>query len=328
MRLDRPLLLIPIGAVLLLVVTWLAPGREGVPAVLTILSPHLGLAAVAVTAVLALAAGGRALRLGLVVLVVVLLARFGGEWLSPPSTAGPPSFTVATWNMEWDDPGGPDAITGLAELDADVVVLQELTPEQAAVVDASAAVTERYPYRRLEPGSVRDGLGLLSRRPLDDVEYREDPASIRATLGGPGDPITILTAHPHSPRIRTRGPGPFDLPVGYDVSARDRRLAEIRTRVEAAIALGPPVLVVGDFNVAPTEAADRDLTSGLFDAHVEVGEGPGWTWRPELIGPLPLGLLRIDRILSTSDLVPVESRVVCRSVGDHCQVLAGFVPAD
>ena len=323
--LDRLLVLIPIGAVLLLVVTWLVPGREGIPAVLTILAPHLALAALALTVVLAVLVRGGALRLGLLVLVVVLLARVGGEWLSLPTAAGPASFTIATWNMEWSEPDGPDAVAGLAALDVDVVALQELTPDQAASIEASPAVTARFPYRQLEPGSTRTGIGLLSRRPLTEVEVGADPASVRATVRGDGAPITVLTAHPYSPRIRTRTP--IDLPVGYDVSDRDRRLAEIRTRLDAAIALGPPVILIGDFNVAPTEAAYRDLTAGLVDAHVEAGLGPGWTWRPELLGPLPAGVLRIDLILSTPDLVPVESRVVCRSVGDHCQVMAGFIPA-
>ena len=320
---DRLLLVIPLAAAIVVLVTWVVPGRDGPYAILTIFTPHLAIAALVVTALLAVVRWS-AVRIGLVVLAAVTFARFGGEWLSLPTNAGPASFTVATWNMEWDVPGGPDAITGLAAMDTDVVVLQELTPDQAATIEASATVMERYPYQRLEPGSVRDGIGLLSRRPLTDVEYQEDPASIRATLGGDGDPITILTAHPHSPRIRTRGPGPFDVPVGYDVSARDRRLADIRTRLDAAIALGPPVVLVGDFNVAPTEAADRDLTAGLLDAHVERGQGPGWTWRPGFVGSLPMGLLRIDRILSTPELVPVESGVACRSVGDHCQVLAGL----
>jgi endonuclease/exonuclease/phosphatase family metal-dependent hydrolase len=324
--LDRFLLVIPLSTAVLILVTWVAPGRDGLYAILTVFTPHLAIAALIATAFQAVLRWS-AVRVGLVILIVVTVARFGGEWLSLPSTAGPATFTVATWNMEWDVPGGPDAITGLAAVDADVIVLQELTPDQAATIEAAAAVTERYPYQRLEPGSVRDGIGLLSRRPLTDVEYAEDPASIRATLGGDGEPITIMTAHPHSPRIRTRGPGPIDVPVAYDVSARDRRLAEIRTRLDAAIALGPPVIAVGDFNTAPTEAAYRDLTAGLLDAHVERGQGPGWTWRPGFVGSLPMGLLRIDLILSTPDVVPVESGVVCRSVGDHCQVLAGFVPA-
>jgi endonuclease/exonuclease/phosphatase (EEP) superfamily protein YafD len=326
-ELDRWLLAIPLAAAIVIIATWIVPGDGGPYAILTIFSAHLAFAALVVTAVLALVRG-RALRPGLLVLVVVSVARFGSEWVSLPSTSGHEPFTVATWNMEWDVAGGPDALAGLAEQDADVIALQELTPEQAAAIEGSAAATERYPFRQLEPGSTRTGIGLLSRFPLTDIDVAADPPSIRATVdrGEAGDPVTVLTAHPFSPRIRTRGPGPIDVPVGYDVSDRDRRLAEIRRRLDGALALGTPVVLIGDLNTAPTEAADRDLTAGLLDAHVEVGEGPGWTWRPGLLGPIPAGVLRIDRVLSTTDLLPVESRVVCRSVGDHCQVLAGFVP--
>ena len=322
MRLDRLFVLIPLSAALLIIATWLFPGREGIPALMTILAPHAALAALLVTVVCALVVRGGALRLGLVVLGIVMLARFSGEWLSHPSNAGPATFTVATWNMEWTGVEGPAAVAGLVDLDADVVALQELTPEQAAAIETSASVTDRYPYRRLEPGSSASGIGLLSRHPLTDVEYGSDTVFLRATLESDGERITILSAHPYGPRIGTRR----GIPVAYHASGRDRRLAEVRTQLDAAIGLGAPVILIGDFNVSPTEAGYRDLTAGLTDAHVEVGQGPGWTWRPSLLGSLPMGVLRIDLVLSTPQLTPVESRVACPAVGDHCQVIAGFAP--
>lgn len=327
MRLDRPLLLIPLSAAALLVVTWIAPGRDGPYALLTILAPHGALAALALTAILVLVARGGVLRFGLVALAVVLLARFGSEWASIPSTAGPASTTVATWNLEYSDVDGRAAVAGLADLEADVVALQEVTIDQAAAIEASTAITERFPYRRLEPGSGNaSGIGLLSRHPLTDVDYVADPVMLHATVDTGNGPFTFLNAHPYPARIAIDGI--LGMPVAFDPSDRDRRLAEVRQRLDAAIDSGVPAILIGDFNTAPTEAAFGELTADLTDAHVEVGQGPGWTWRPSLLGRLPMGVLRIDLVLSTEQLVPTSSQVDCPPVGDHCMVIATFTDLD
>jgi hypothetical protein len=39
---------------------------------------------------------------------------------------------------------------------------------------------------------------------------------------------------------------------------------------------------------------------------------------------LPIGVLRIDLVRSTRQLVPVSSRVECPPVGDHCMIIATF----
>lgn len=68
-----------------------------------------------------------------------------------------------------------------------------------------------------------------------------------------------VVAHPLPGRIRTLGP----LPVSFDPIARDAALSRFRARVDAAIARNETVIVVGDFNVAPTEPAYGSLVGGL-----------------------------------------------------------------
>ena len=321
-HLDRWLLGVPIGAVIVVVATWLAPGRDGIPALLAILSPHVALAALGLTALLALARG-RTLRLGLVALALVAFARFGGEWLSIAPTL-PGSLSVATWNLEYGDVDGATTVAGLGELDVDVVALQELTPEQALAIEASSEVVERFPYRRLVPRLGVAGIGLLSRHPLVDPVSQTDPVSLQATIAPNigSAPVTILTAHPYPGRIETVTPE--RIPIGFDPSDRDAALDVLRDRLESAVDRGGEVILLGDFNVAPTEAAFRDLAADMTDAHGEVGTGPGWTWRPSRFEQLPIGLLRIDYVLSSGDLIPVRSTVECPPVGDHCRVIARF----
>lgn len=84
------------------------------------------------------------------------------------------------------------------------------------------------------------------------------------------------------------------------------------------------MLVIGDFNTSPTEPAYDDLTRGLRDVHVEVGQGTGWTWRPSRFESLPLGFLRLDMAVIGGALDPVASSVDCSLPGDHCRLTIGL----
>jgi endonuclease/exonuclease/phosphatase family metal-dependent hydrolase len=114
------------------------------------------------------------------------------------------------------------------------------------------------------------------------------------------------------------------VPIGFDPASRDAALSRFRIRVDAAIARDETVILVGDFNVAPTEPAFRPLVEGLADAHAEVGIGPGWTWRPSRFESLELGLLRIDLALSGPGATPAQVSERCNLPGDHCQIEATF----
>ena len=190
-----------------------------------------------------------------------------------------------------------------------------MTDDVAATLEADPAVDDRYPYRVLYPTNNTFGMGVLSRYPLADATAvrqptrdrdrgrrarRSDHADQRASGSG------RRRAH-HSRSIPPR---------------RDREIARVRERIDAALERGDVVLVAGDFNVTPTEPAYRDLVDGLMDAHTEAGLGPGWTWRPKRVEPFGIGVLRIDYVLLGPGLEPVSSTVHCPPTGDHCMVIA------
>jgi hypothetical protein len=63
----------------------------------------------------------------------------------------------------------------------------------------------------------------------------------------------------------------------------------------------------------------------LLDAHAEAGVGPGWTYRPNALEWLGIGLVRIDLVLAGPGLRPVASSVLCPARGDHRAVRATLV---
>ena len=77
---------------------------------------------------------------------------------------------------------------------------------------------------------------------------------------------------------------------------------------------------MGDMNTTEREQAYADFTAGLRDAHLDAGIGPGLTWRPDELKSLPFGLIRIDYVLTSPDLVALSSTVKCTDLSDHCQV--------
>jgi endonuclease/exonuclease/phosphatase (EEP) superfamily protein YafD len=166
-------------------------------------------------------------------------------------------------------------------------------------------------------------MGLLSSYPiLESGQIAEDPPVIWARLDvGGARPLSVIAAHPLPGSMGSLGPLP--LPFDYDVGGRDAQIRTIRSLTERLLALGDPLILAGDFNVTDREPAYADLASGLLDAHLEVGLGPGSTWRPDAIKWLPLGFLRIDMVLAGNAARPVSSGVDCTLRGsDHCVVEA------
>jgi endonuclease/exonuclease/phosphatase (EEP) superfamily protein YafD len=307
-------------ALLLAALAVLRPG-DGVFAILQVLSPHLAIAGLVAVPFVALL-GRRSLGLAAVLLGVVVLARFGGEWLSVPSRApaGALPVTVVTWNLEVNSRPPADTVALLRDQGADVIVLQEIQPRVERAIEADEGLTSRYPYRRFAARNNVLGLGVLSRFPIvsDAVEY--GPAVQRVELDAAGRRLVVVNVHPMRGRFagaETRARG-----IGLDVARRNRDLVTIRSIVDDAIATGASVVLAGDTNTASSEPAFDRLVDGLRDVHREVGLGPGWTWRPIRLEPVGFGLIRIDVVVGSPDTTPLDIRETCPHIGDHCLVRA------
>lgn len=307
-------------AVLLLALPLIAP-RSGPLTLANIFSIHLALAALLLVPV-AFLARDRVLRGSLVAVAVVALARFGGDWVSapPPGDASGGSFTTASWNLELGARAGSAAVDALQTIDVDVIALQELGPDHARAIEASERLRRMYPYRELYPDPGVLGMGVLSRHPIVRAEFRQDPSLVEAVLDVGGTELTLINVHPLAGRLDMAGP----IPVGFDTAKRDERLGRIRARIEDTLHRGGSVIMLGDLNATPTEPGFIDLADGLHDAHAEVGQGPGWTWRPSSFEWAGFGVIRIDHALSSPAIVPVSTAEHCGRPGDHCILEARF----
>lgn len=313
-----------VGAIAL--VEWLLAVTvpEGGPlGVVQIFAPHLAILGLVVIPI-ALIDRRPAAGWASVALLLIAIARFSGDWVSlPPAAAGGDAtrIEVITWNLEVESRTGASSAAVLESVSGDVVGLQELTPAAATAIEADPDLRARFPYRVLEARASVLGLGLLSRFPILDATFRLDPAVQEATLDlGGGRLLAIVHAHPFHAEIASLGAS--RIPVGLDVGQRNADLDTLRGLVDARMASGLPVLLLGDLNTATSEPAFDRLVRGLRDVHGQVGLGPGWTWRPFRPEQFGLALLRIDHVITSPDIVPIAIDETCPAAGDHCVVRA------
>jgi endonuclease/exonuclease/phosphatase (EEP) superfamily protein YafD len=310
----------------LVTVTLVDDITAGLLALAAILLPHLLLMAIAVAAAGTALDRGRWSVLSLVLLVIVAGVRLGPDWLSLPSPPpGDRSITMVSWNLEVGSRVPATMVEVILDHDVDVVALQELTVETAAILERDPRIRAHYPHRLLSPEAIGFRLGILSRYPVMASEATSTPQMLSATLDvGQGARLRVLNAHPMRGSIRTATR--FRVPVGFDAAERDASLRAVRQRIDDLLASDMPLVVLGDFNVTPTEPAYRALSTGLRDVHREVGLGPGWTWRPTRLAGLGLrlGLLRIDYVFAGPGITPTSIAVDCAHPGDHCVLRASL----
>jgi len=255
----------------------------------------------------------------------------------PPAV---PSFSVLTWNILFSNPQVDDLLSFLATAPAEIVALQELTPELVVRLRHDRALARRYPHQIAWPYGYGDGMALLSRYPIPEHGRLERPSMLWAQLDlGAGRRLVLLSAHPtfFPPNPAMARPAPATSLSArlrsivnhrflcYNPDHRDDAIRRVRAVVDRLRQIRAPLLVVGDFNVTEREPAYHELTAGLQDAQHYAGRGSGLTWRPERLKALPFPLLRIDYLLNSPELRPVRVRVDRTPRGsDHCIVYGEF----
>jgi vancomycin resistance protein VanJ len=309
----------PVLLVLLTLVQVVAPRRSGPLALTEVFAPWLFLPLL-VFLPFAWALRDRTLVVALALAAVTFAVHLGpalvpGPRPQPPAGAMP--VRVASWNIYIRNPAAR-VVDAVQSLDADVVGLVEVNPRQAARLDANPALRARYRTVLMVPEANR---GLLSRYPVIDSGVREDGSAragsgllwARLDLGG-GRRLTVVVAHP----LPAEASPSSTLPLHWDARPRDAEIAYVKAFVDARVAAGERVVLMGDFNVTDREPANADLSRGLRDAH-DVAWGAGASWGPLSLRRHGLALIRIDRILAGPGTVPTAFSTDCTFRGsDHC----------
>lgn len=238
----------------------------------------------------------------LVLPMAVWIAVFGGR-VPPADREAAGDLTVLQHNVGEENPDHEGTALAVARAGADLVALEELTPDALPVYEE--ALASGHPHR-----AVVGTVGLWSRYPL--VGSR--PVDIRPADVGPdwnrGLRVTARTPHgevavyvAHLPSIRIR---PQD---GFGSGRRD----ESATRLGAAVASEAldRVVLLGDLNGTLDDRGLDPLTSRL----VSTRRGFGFSW------PAAFPLARIDHVM-TRAATPVAAWTLPATGSDHLPLMA------
>ena len=260
-------------------------------------------------------AGGRLRRVVTGALVVSLVGVGLHAGLLAPSyvgshASGEPDLTVMSANLRFGR-GDTDEIVRLAEReDAEVVVLQEVTPE---ALDRLAALRRDRPYTAGRAFQGARGTVVLSAYPLEQVsQLKIYQGTWVMHVDGP-EPFWLIAVHTAQP-------------AGWpDVWRSDHRSLAWNTTLTKR--KGGPLVMAGDFNATLDHGPMRTLLGlGLADAARQANAGwqPTWPSGPHHGRSVPyrLGGVAIDHVLVSKDFSTISTSTHHVDGSDHRALIA------
>ncbi|MCV7421486.1 endonuclease/exonuclease/phosphatase family protein [Mycobacterium yunnanensis] len=253
---------------------------------LVIAAPYLMLAAP--VALLVLAWVRRWVLAAVAALLTATLVALQVPWfLAATPERGSVAVRTMTVNMLYGL-AEPEAVAESAARDADVLMVQELTPEAARGL-ADAGIRDTFPYQALDARPVAAGVGIYSRHPITISTlipgYRLAMVSAKIRVPGVDRDVSLLTVHLDAPWPRPISGWQSDIAKFPDALSR-----------VATEAGDGAVIVGGDFNSTIDMRPYRQLlTNGYQDATAQSGSGRNFTYPADKPYPPVLG---IDHVLT------------------------------
>jgi vancomycin resistance protein VanJ len=261
--------------------------------------PWLGLL-VPVLLLLALVRKSATALIALLVPVTVWLNLFGGLLSDKTGSGG--DLTVATHNVNADNPDPSGTARDVAASGADVVALEELTATAVPVYERALEPTYKY-------HSVQGTVGLWSKYPMSDVRAVDIKLgwtrAMRATVTTPEGPVAFYVAHLPSVRVK--------LEAGFTARQRDKSADALGEAI--ADERLPRKILLGDLNGTMNDRSLNGVTSQMRSTQGAAGNGFGFSW------PASFPMARIDQIM-VQGIEPVSSWTLPATGSDHLPVAA------
>ncbi len=225
----------------------------------------------------------------------------------PAPAPGSVGLDVAALNLWYQNTRVDEVDEVLADLDADVIVFTEYTPEHEASLLASPLSPE-FVHRRGTSGPGRGGIVVWSRFPLRVGEFDSLRRGLDLTVAGPDGDVRILAMH---------------LPTPSDDFNTWRRV--LATAREIGRTAGESTLIIGDLNSSYWHPDFRRvLDAGFVDAHTAAGSGFSTSWPTNWRIP---PFVRLDHALTTGDLVATSVDDFDVPGSDHRGLVVTVAPA-
>jgi endonuclease/exonuclease/phosphatase family metal-dependent hydrolase len=203
-----------------------------------------------------------------------------------------------------------DAVVAMAKEHADILAVQEVTPEKAELL--SAGLDEAFPFRALRAREGPAGVALWSRYPISSSATDDD-----FWLGLVSASVTVPEVPAEATVVVTHLSAPWPQPIA-DWRADLARMADKLPQLAADGA----VIVAGDFNATrDLREFRRLLRDGYRDAAEQAGAGltrthPADIWLPPVFA--------VDHIL-TNRCSATSVRTLAIKDSDHRALVADIV---
>jgi endonuclease/exonuclease/phosphatase (EEP) superfamily protein YafD len=233
-------------------------------------------------------------------------------WHVATKAAGNSTIRIVSANLRYGR-SDPVAVVRLAVQHADILAVQELTPELADGLSA-AGIGDTFPYRVLRARDGPAGVGIWSRNPMrrgrDYEEFWLGLITAHVRIPGSDGEATIVAAHMSAP-----WPDPIR---GWraDLTKLGEALQEIGGATDG------PVILAGDLNATPDHLEFRRLLrDGYRDAAEQAGAGLTRTHPADIVIP---PVFAVDHIL-TRGCTATSVRTLSVTDSDHRALVATVV---
>jgi endonuclease/exonuclease/phosphatase family metal-dependent hydrolase len=219
----------------------------------------------------------------------------------PSAPAISDEITLLTFNIQTPKQDVDSLTKVIQAADADIVGVQELSPEAAQ--EFHEKFGEAYPYQTMHPDEQYAGQGIMSRFPiLEEFYWRNQDLPItyghlRVVVDVNGTKVIVYSVHPVAAFASDRG---------FSLELHSKAVDDVldRTRKDAG-----PLILLGDFNMTSQFDEYNQITAHYVDTFLEAGKpGLGFTYPHGNRLPLP-PLLRLDYIFHNAELRGIEARV-------------------
>lgn len=264
------------------------------------------------------------LGLSLLVSTGIFLHLYGALFLptfASTNANNKPIITVQSFNILLTNKNHTAIINSIAAANADIVGLQEVTQETATALIPQVA--DQYPYHTLTSLKSESTVAILSRHPIEQVEWYDFIPRHRAlraniTIGEESIVVYIihLTANEFVKPNRPISEMPTRIVERYRI-----RTDEVETVEQLLSQEQRPTLLLCDCNLTDTSAPYTRLNRHLSDSFRKVGWGLGHTQRPK---SLPFAIQRIDYIWYSAEFNPISAVVGQDGDSDHYPLVSKF----
>ncbi len=230
-------------------------------------------------------------------------------------TPGVFHLKLESFNVEFQHYSDPETVEAVGSNDADLISLQEVTPEWEVVLRERYADT--YPHMLFQSAPNSGGLAVLSRFPITDQGFHPGPngwhPAWHVSVSTPQGTMQLLNIHLRSPLTGRDNSVEAFLQTGAD------HLQSI-TQFSDGCLQGLPTIVMGDFNEGVDGEAVRFLEDQGFSNALPLFHPGQGTWRHRSLG----GQLNstFDHILFNDAFAPLNAWVTVSGNSDHLPVVA------